>query len=250
MTPTPVGMRCPECARQRTPVRTMQQVRSGTEPVVTYALIALNVIAFVAELASGSAVAQRGGGRVITDGALYGPAIAQGHEYWRLVSGGFLHAGLIHILFNMYFLYVLGTQLEPAVGRVRFALLYFVSLLAGSFGALLFSPDTVTVGASGAVFGLMGGAVIALRARGISPMESGLGLVIILNLGITFIIPGISIGGHIGGLVGGLIAGYLLFDVGERRRADALAVAGCVALAVAAVAGAIAVAGGNGLSIS
>src|SRR5436190_11397134 len=80
MTPTPVGMRCPECARQRTPVRDIASVRAGGDPVVTYTLIALNVIAFVAELASGSAVAQRGGGSVIANGALYGPAIAQGHE--------------------------------------------------------------------------------------------------------------------------------------------------------------------------
>src|SRR5215203_5491410 len=107
MTPTPVGMRCPDCARQRTPVRTMANVRAGGEPVVTYALIAINVIAFVAELASGSAVAQRGGGSVINRGALFGPAIAEDHEYWRLITSGFLHAGLIHILFNMYFLYVL-----------------------------------------------------------------------------------------------------------------------------------------------
>jgi membrane associated rhomboid family serine protease len=248
MTPTPVGMRCPECARQRTPVRDMTSVRSGGgDPVVTYTLIAFNVIAFVAELASGSAVAERGGGSVVTNGALYGPAIADGHEYWRLVTGGFLHAGLIHLLFNMYFLYVIGTQLEPAVGRVRFAVLYFVSLLAGSFGALLFAPDSVTVGASGAVFGLMGGAIVALRARGISPMQSGLGWILILNLGITFLIPGISIGGHLGGLAGGLIAGYLLFDVGERRRAELPALAACAALGLGAVAGAIAVAGGQGL---
>jgi membrane associated rhomboid family serine protease len=227
----------------------MTNVRRGGEPVVTYTLIALNVIAFVAELASGSAVAQRGGGRVIADGALYGPAIANAHEYWRLVTSGFLHAGFIHILFNMYFLWLLGTQLEPAVGRVRFAVLYFVSLLAGSFGALLFAPDSVTVGASGAVFGLMGGAVVAMRARGINPMESGLVLVIVLNLGITFIIPGISIGGHLGGLAGGLIAGYLLFDVGERRRAELPALAACAALGAAAIAGAIAVAGGQGLGV-
>ena len=98
----------------------------------------------------------------------------------------------------------------------------------------------------------MGGAVVALRARGINPMESGLGFVILINLGITFIIPGISIGGHVGGLVGGLIAGYLLFDLGERRRAAALALGGCLVLAVAARrrfdrggrrAGAVAVAG-------
>ena len=249
MTPTPVGMRCPECAQQKTEVKTMSSVRSGADPVVTYVLIALNVIAFVAELGSGSAVAEGGGGRVVDDGALFGPAIANGHEYWRLITGGFLHAGIIHILFNMYFLYVLGQQLEPAAGRVRFAVLYFTSMLTGSFGALLLEPDSFTVGASGAVFGLMGGAVVALRARGINPMESGLGMVILLNLGITFIIPGISIGGHLGGLAGGLIAGYLLFEVGERRRADILALGGCVALAALAVAGSIAVAGGQGLSL-
>ncbi len=249
MTPTPVGMRCPECARQKTEVKTMSSVRSGADPVVTYVLIALNVIAFVASLASGAGVAERGGGRVVADGALFGPAIANGHEYWRLITGGFLHAGIIHILFNMYFLYVLGQQLEEAAGRLRFGVLYFTSLLTGSFGALLLAPDSVTVGASGAVFGLMGGAVVALRARGINPMESGLGMVILLNLGITFIIPGISIGGHLGGLAGGLIAGYLLFEVGERGRSRWLALGGCAALAALAVAGSLAVAGGQGISL-
>ena len=249
MTPTPVGMRCPECARQKTEVKTMSSVRSGPDPVVTYVLIAINVIAFVAEMASGSAVAGGGGGRVVDEGALYGPVIAGNNEYWRLVTSGFLHAGIIHILFNMYFLYVLGQQLEASAGRVRFATLYLTSLLTGSLGALLLSPHSVTVGASGAVFGLMGGAVVALRARGINPMESGLGMVILLNLGITFIIPGIAIGGHLGGLAGGLIAGYLLFVVGERRRGEMLALGGCVALAALAVAGSIAVAGGQGLSI-
>src|SRR3954468_3966070 len=241
MTPTPVGMRCPECASQKTQVRNMAAVRSGTDPIVTYALIAINVLAFVAELASGSSATSRGGGTIVADGALYGPDVADG-EYWRLVTSGFLHAGFIHIAFNMYFLYALGTQLEPAVGRVRFGVLYFTSLLCGSFGALLLSPNTFTVGASGAVFGLMGGAVIALRARGINPMDSGLGMVIILNLGITFIIPGISIGGHLGGLIGGAIAGFLLFEVGERMGRNALAYAGCAVLAVGAVVGSIALA--------
>jgi membrane associated rhomboid family serine protease len=240
MTPTPVGMRCPECSAQKTEVRNMAAVRSGTDPTVTYALIAINVLAFIAELASGSSATSRGSGTIINDGALYGPAVADG-DYWRLVTSGFLHAGLIHIAFNMYFLYVLGTMLEPAVGKVRFAVLYFTSLLCGSFGVLLLSPDSVTVGASGAVFGLMGGAVIALRARGINPMDSGLGMVILLNLAITFIIPGISIGGHLGGLIGGAIAGFLLFEVGERTGRDAIAYAGCAALSALAVFGSVSV---------
>ena len=116
----------------------------------------------------------------------------------------------------MLALYVLGELLEPAIGRLRFGLIYFASLLAGSFGALLLEPTAPTVGASGAVFGLMGAAFVVMRHRGINPMESGLGLWIGLNLLITFTIPGISIGGHIGGLVGGALAAFLLFDLRER----------------------------------
>jgi membrane associated rhomboid family serine protease len=221
----------------------MTNVRTGGEPVVTYTLIALNVIAFVAELASGSAVAQRGGGRVIADGALYGPAIANADEYWRLVTSGFLHAGCIHILFNMYFLWLLGTQLEPAVGRVRFAVLYFVSLLAGSFGALLFSSSlAATTGASGAVFGLMAAAFVLQRARGIDPMQSGLGVVILLNLGITFLIPGISIGAHLGGLIGGGLAALAIERVGRGRITSLVPVLACAVIAVFSFGAAIAVA--------
>ena len=121
----------------------------------------------------------------------------------------------------MFALYVLGGLLEPAVGRLRFGIIYFVSLLAGSFGALLLEPDAPTVGASGAIFGLMGAAVVVMRNRGINPMESGLGLWIGLNLLITFTIPSISIGGHIGGLIGGALAALLLFDLPDRVRVPA-----------------------------
>ena len=113
---------------------------------------------------------------------------------------------MIHLLFNMFGLYILGGLLEPAIGRLRFGIIYFVSLLAGSFGALLLEPTAPTVGASGAIFGLMGAAVVVMRNRGINPMESGIGLWIGLNLLITFTIPNISIGGHIGGLIGGAVA--------------------------------------------
>ena len=91
------------------------------------------------------------------------------------------------------------------------------------------SPDAVTVGASGAVFGTMGAAILALRARGIDPMQSGLGITLLLNLGITFVIPGISIGGHIGGLLAGGIVGYLMFEVAERRRLSMTPVLGACA---------------------
>ncbi len=240
MTSTPVGMRCPECARQKTKVRTAATLTR--DPQLTYALIATNVIAFVATAASGGGVDGRGG-TVFGNGVLYGPAVEAG-DWWRIVTAGFLHGGLLHLAFNMYFLYFLGTMLEPAIGKLRFALIYFVALVGGSFGALLLSPNAFTVGASGAVFGLMGAAILAMRARGIDAMQSGLGITLLLNLAITFLIPGISIGGHIGGLVAGGVVGYLLFEVAERRRSTLGPVlAACVVLGVALAIGCIAVAG-------
>ena len=171
MTPTSVGMRCPECARERTPVRTMRNMQA--QPVVTYALIAINVVVWFVEIAT-SGGGHSGGGGGSPTGALTAGGSPHQHEYWRLVTSGFLHAGLIHIGFNMYLLYILGRMLEPAIGRLRFAALYLTSLLGGSFGALLVSPHSLTVGASGAVFGLMGGAVVTMRSRGFDPMASGI----------------------------------------------------------------------------
>ena len=239
MTPTPVGMRCPECSRQKTKVRTARTLTG--EPQLTYFLIAVNVIAFLAMTSSGGSLTDPGGS-VYQHGALYGPLVADG-EWWRIVTAGFLHAGIIHIAFNMYFLYFLGTIIEPMIGKLRFGLIYAVSLLGGSFGALLLSPNTPTVGASGAVFGLMGAAILAMRARGIDPMQSGLGVTLLLNLGITFLIPGISKGGHVGGLVAGAIVGYVLFEIADRRRsAERPVLAACVVLGVALAIGCVMVA--------
>src|SRR3954452_266189 len=239
MTPTPVGMRCPECSKQRTQVRNIAAARGGTE--VTRVLIAINVIAFVAELSSGGTAISDVGGSVIRRGALFGPSISIDHEYYRLVTSGFLHAGFIHIAFNMYLLWILGQMLEPALGGVRFAAIYVTALLAGSFGALLVEPNSVTVGASGAVFGLMGAAFVELRARGIDPFQAGIGGLIAINLVISFIIPGIAWGGHIGGLIGGGVA-MLALRLGDRYRSELLGLAGCVVLSIVAVIGAIAVA--------
>jgi membrane associated rhomboid family serine protease len=244
MTSTPVGMRCPECARQRTRVRTMRSAARSGEPVLTYALIAINVVAFIGELAGG---ASAGGGslgtsRLFADGALRASDVANG-DYWRLITAGFLHASVFHIFFNMFALWILGQMLEPAIGSVRFGLIYFVSLLAGSFGALVVTPDALTVGASGAIFGLMGAAVVVLRNRGINPMESGLGLWIGLNLLLTFTLSNISIGGHIGGLIGGTLAALVLFEGPDvLRLSPQVANVLCAGLGVVAVVGSIAVA--------
>ena len=124
------------------------------------------------------------------------------------MTSGFVHFGIIHLAFNMLLLFQLGQLLEPAIGRVRFGLLYFAALLGGSAGALLLQPNSLHGGASGAVFGLMGAAFVGMRNRGVNPFSTGLGATLMLNLVITFAIPGISIGGHIGGIVGGAIGGY------------------------------------------
>jgi membrane associated rhomboid family serine protease len=235
MTSTPVGMRCPECARQKTKVRTAATLTAP--PQLTYVLIALNVLAYAAIMGSGGLGANEG---VYANGALNGPQVAAG-DWWRIVSAGFLHGGLLHIALNMYFLYFLGNLLEPAIGKLRFGLIYIVSLIGGSVGALLLSPDAYTVGASGAVFGLMGAAILAMRARGIDFMQSGLGVTLLLNLAITFF-PGlnISIGGHLGGLFAGGLIGYLMLDLADRHRIPklavyAIAIGFAVALAIAAL---------------
>jgi membrane associated rhomboid family serine protease len=247
MTPTPVGMRCPECSRQRTRVTTAQTFARGATPVVTYALIAINVVVEAIQLATAkgsgsvfSGVASNSS--LVTDGALSRATVADG-DWWRLVTSGFLHAGLLHLFFNMFLLWILGTMLEPAVGRLRFALIYFVSLLAGSFGALVAQPHGLSLGASGAVFGLAGAAFVVLRHRGVDPMQSGLGFFILFNLLLSFR-PGISVGAHIGGLLGGALAAWLMYYAPERMRMPSVVpTLLSAAVGVLAIAGSIAVAG-------
>ena len=249
MTPTSVGMRCPECARERTKVRT---IRSAPDlPSVTRMLIAINVLVFIAETATGTPLGGAGAGgygTVFIHGALFGPSIAISHEYWRLLSAGFLHDGLLHILFNMVFLYIMGPMLEPAIGRIRFAAVYLASLLAGSFGALLFQPNVPTIGASGACFGILGALIVIAHYRGISIWQSGLGVTLLINIVFTVSFSGISLGGHLGGTVGGGLCGWALVQIGERRRQPGLALAACALVAVLSIVGAIAVAGGPGLT--
>ncbi len=232
MTSTPVGMRCPDCSKQKTQVRNMRDM--AVEPTVAYVLIAINVLMYFGQQASP-------GNSVYRDFVLYGPFVADG-EWWRLLTAGFLHAGLFHLALNMYALYFLGRMLEPALGHVRFAGLYFASLLAGSFGAVLLSPETPVVGASTAIFGLFGAAIIMARNRGIDLMASGLLPILLLNLAITFF-PGsnISIGGHLGGLAGGLLAAFAIEELAKRRRSQVGAVLVCAAIAIVSVIAAVAV---------
>ncbi len=256
MTPTPVGMRCPECARERTKVRT---VRAPTlDYRATQILIAINVAVFIAELATGVTGSGTDTGWLYWHGTLLGlpltghnpyPAPFNGdHQYWRLLTSGFLHASLIHVGINMLSLFFVGRVLEPAIGRINFLAVYFASLLAGSFGALLFQPDAPTLGASTAIFGIFGALIVVAHRRGIPLWQSGLLPILGLNLIFSVTDSQISLGGHIGGLAAGLICGWLVVEVAERRRRERLALAGCALVAVISIIGALAVAGGTGLT--
>jgi membrane associated rhomboid family serine protease len=255
MTSTPVGMRCPECASERTKVRTAASIGAGAvQPTATYILIAVNVVVLLAELLGASnELIVRGGlcANAIADGGVCGiertGILSSGGELYRIVTSAFLHAGPLHLMLNMFALYVLGTLIEPAIGHLRFVAIYFAALLAGSFGALLLSgSNEVTVGASGAIFGLMGAAFVIARHRGVDQVASQIGLFVVLNLVFTFSVPGISIGGHIGGLIGGALAALVLIAA-ERREDNStpIEIAGVALIVVASVAGALLTASGQ-----
>jgi membrane associated rhomboid family serine protease len=148
----------------------------------------------------------------------------------------------------MFFLYIMGPMLEPAIGRLNFLAVYLASLLAGSFGALLFEPDALTVGASGACFGVLGALIAVAHNRRISLWQSGLGLTLVINVVFSFSVAGISIGGHLGGLIGGLVTGAAIVELAERRGMRSAALAACAAVGAVSVVGAIAVAGSHGLT--
>jgi membrane associated rhomboid family serine protease len=247
MTPTPVGMRCPECASQRTRVvRNPTGTPTGFSAIpATYVLIAVNVIVFLVEIASGAGgLSVSGASKFFREFALFGPSVAEG-EWYRLVTSGFLHVSIIHIGFNMFLLLILGRLLEPALGTPRFLVLYFASLLAGSFGALVAEPNALTVGASGAVFGLAGAVFVIARGRGMDQLAGEIGFLIVFNLVWSFVGSNISVGGHVGGLVGGTICAFVIV-AGEKgmfgRNRLPLEIAAMVVVAAVSVAGALAVA--------
>ena len=145
-----VGFHCPECTKTgKQKVYTRANLGVLNRPLLTQVIIGINAAVFVAGLVSESNDALAGRGGFALDGGLFGPAVAAG-EWYRIVTAGFLHAGLLHVGLNMFLLFQLGSILEPALGRLRFGLAYVVSLLTGSLGVLLLDPNTLTVGASGA----------------------------------------------------------------------------------------------------
>jgi membrane associated rhomboid family serine protease len=247
MTPTPVGMRCPECMRQRTKVRSGSAAFTpgGLQFPATIALIVVNVAVYLIEIASGPGGLGGVSSSIVNDFGLRGTAVAGG-EWYRLLTGGFLHASITHVGFNMFALYFLGRLLEPAIGTTRFVFVYVAALFGGAFGALLLSgPDALTIGASGAVFGIFGAAFVIARGRGVNAVAQSIGIILVLNLAISIGSPDISLGGHLGGLVVGVVCAFVIL-AGERGRlgsrhlpAELIAM---TALAVVSILGALAIA--------
>ncbi|HEY3552115.1 MAG TPA: rhomboid family intramembrane serine protease [Solirubrobacterales bacterium] len=246
MTPTPVGMRCPECASQRTRVVRNPTGTPGQASAfpATIALIAINVVVYLIEIAGGGGGLSNPSQRVVFDYGLAAPFIQEG-EVYRLVTAGFLHASLLHIGFNMLLLFFLGRLLEPALGTWRFLALYFASLLAGSLGALILEPNSIGIGASGAIFGLAGATFVIARGRGMDALAGQIGFLIVFNLIFSFSAANISIGAHVGGLIGGVICALAIVAgekgmLGPNRRA--VEMAAMIAVGVVSIAASLAVA--------
>jgi membrane associated rhomboid family serine protease len=242
MTPAPVGQRCPEHSGKRQGVARMShgipRLSAGNSVgLVTRTLIGINVAVYLLELATGGNI-DGVGSKIFEKGALFGPLVASG-DWWRLITAAFLHYGPIHLGFNMFFLYWIGTPVEQYLGRARFLTVYLVSGLAGSAGALVFSPNSVTVGAARASFGVVGAPHGHARQGSYVLGGSAMGLIVI-NLALSFVLSGISIGGHIGGLIGGAACMLVLSRFGRGHGAygsvGAAGIAGIVAVAALSVA--------------
>jgi membrane associated rhomboid family serine protease len=240
MTFSPVGIRCPDHSGQakgaKRVVRQVQQRSSGNR-YVTKAIVAINVGIFLLQLAQGAPITTDSGS-IWSNGVLYGPAVAHG-DWYRLLTAAFLHYGPIHLGMNMLGVWWLGGILEDVLGSLRYGLLYVVSGLAGSAGALIANPQGFTVGASGAVFGIIGAALVLERQR--TYVFGGAAMtLLIVNLAFTFAVPGISIGGHLGGLAGGALSILALSQFGKRSalyaRNELVAIASLLAIAVLSVA--------------
>ena len=235
-----VGYQCVDCVDegrrgQRRGV-TIAGAEPGGRPVVTSVLVALNVAVFAWTAATAGSIGRNDRAPLFQDWTLTPVAVADG-EWWRLVTGGFLHYGPIHLLFNMMALWVIGRSVEPALGPGRYLAVYLVSLLGGSAAVMLLSaPGADVAGASGAVFGLMGALAVLLRKLRFPLGQVG-GLIAI-NLAITFLLPGISVAGHLGGLATGAVATAALVYAPAQRRGpvQAAALVGLAVLLVAVVA--------------
>jgi membrane associated rhomboid family serine protease len=217
-------------------VRNVQRRSSSRPGIVTTTLIAINVGIYLLELAQGAPISGSSGS-IYDWGVLNAREVAQG-DWYRLLSAAFLHYGPVHLGLNMLALWWIGRPLEDYLGPVRYLLLYLVSGLAGSAGALVVTPDANTVGASGAIFGILGAAIV-LERQGAYVLGGSAMTLLIVNVAFTFAVPGVSIGGHLGGLAGGALCMLALSRFGKGSaaysRIDAASIASMVGVGLLSV---------------
>jgi membrane associated rhomboid family serine protease len=239
MVPAAVGFHCPDCVREgNKDVRSARTVFGGAvsdDPgVVSKVLIALNVVAFVAQQAvSGFTERFFDIGPALDPDTLERVGVADG-EVYRLLSSAFLHGGIVHLLLNMYALYMFGPHLEAMLGRLRFIALYMVSALGGSALSYAFAaPNQPSLGASGAVFGLLGAFLVVSRRLGRD--TTSVLVLLAINFVYGFLVPRIDWRAHLGGLVAGALVA-LAIAYAPRERRGLVQVAGTVAVLVAVLA--------------
>ena len=204
--PAPVGFHCPSCVaearRALPPTRTAVGAVASRHPRrATTALIAVNSVAYLATVLSAD--------RLLVEYGMLGVAVADG-EWWRLLTAPFLHGNLAHIGLNMLALWILGSAVEPALGRTRFLTVYALSALGGTTASYLVgNPLVLSVGASGAVFGLLGSLLVVLRR--LDRDVTGVVVLLLVNLVLGFVVPNIDWRAHIGGFVVGVLvtAGFV-----------------------------------------
>lgn len=234
MTQASIGFHCPNCAAKGATkvLQGRQAFASAFKPSLTYALIAVNVAVFLVTISKGDQSS-------LIDFGANGFAVSERGEWYRIVTSAFLHWNIIHIAFNMLALWNIGPIVERSLGRLNFGVIYAASLMGGSAGALFVSPDAITAGASGAIYGLLGALIIIFRRRGINIWQSGLGITLALNFFITVSLPNVSLGGHVGGLIGGFAATWIAVEgprvLGSAKNALGAAVALVPALFVFAL---------------
>lgn len=179
----------------------VEKVFKNKFPMITYILIAINIICYVVPILFGEYQS------IIDSFCVHGPSIRYG-QYYRLITGAFLHSGIFHLLFNCYALYVLGSQIESFLGKIKFSIIYFVSAVVGSLLSITFNGNIASIGASGAIFGLMGALLYFgyhYRVYLGNVIKSQIIPLIVFNLILGFTIQGIDNAAHIGGLVGGAL---------------------------------------------
>jgi len=227
-----VGFHCRGCLKQ-TKQKTVgaNEVFGASRPQVIVALIVANVAVFFITQSQGSVNSLQ------TDGLLYGPMVRHLGEWWRIITSGFLHGGIMHLGFNMFALWVFGNPVHEAVGRLRFSLIYAGGLLGGASAVLVFDHFSPTIGASGATLGLAGGLAAILWARGVNITQTPLAGLFLLNIGLPLLMRGISFWGHVGGIVGGFIVGWLISWLPDRFGQSQAVTLGAVGCALVAMAG-------------